>query len=178
MDRLYLTMLAVAASTIVRPATALNVVNASASDVNDAFGTDVTVTDMTSPIFGGGFLQSRIFQQAGGTWVYEYRLDLRNAQSITNVPYATSVALSTGPVLSTKATGEVFVITAGGLGTIGLQSASGLFGYHTFEFTTPVWAGDTSYLWGYVSSSPPQVVTATVATSNGNIQLNAYAPHW
>jgi len=165
--------------------------NTSAPQVNFVFSTDgtVVVTDMSSPIFGGGFLQSRIYQAepgspAAGKWVYEYRLDLRNAQSITNVPYATSVALSTGPVrnydynFDNVATDQVFVVTAGGLGTIGLQSAGGFFGYNTFKFTTAVWAGDTSYFWGYTSDYPPQVVTATVATSNGNIQLNAYAPHW
>ena len=192
MNRLYLLSLAIAASTMAAvPAMALNVVTTSAPQVNYVFSTDgtVTVTDMSSPIFGGGFLQSRIFQgepgsPAAGKWVYEYRLDLRNAQSITDVPYATSVGLSTGPVLSydynfnNVATDQVFVVTAGGLGTIGLQSANYAFGYTTFKFSTAVWAGDTSYFWGYVSSAPPQVVTATVATSHGNVQLNAYAPKW
>ena len=191
MKRIYLLSLAIAASAMVRPAMALNVVTTSAPQVNYVFSTDgtVTVTDMSSAIFGGGFLQSRIFQgepgsPAAGKWVYEYRLDLRNAQSITNVPYATSVGLSSGPVLiydynfNNVATDQVFVVTAGGLGTIGLSSANYSFGYTTFNFSSPVWPGDTSYFWGYVSSAPPQVVTATVATSNGNIQLNAYAPKW
>src|SRR6266498_5135978 len=103
MNRFYLMSLAIAASTmVVSPAkAALNVVNTSAPQVNYVFSTDgtVTVTDMSSPIFGGGFLQSRIFQgepgsPAAGKWVYEYRLDLRNASDPLNQPFATSVALS------------------------------------------------------------------------------------
>jgi hypothetical protein len=192
MKRIYLFVsLIVAALAMAVPAMALNVVNTSAPQVNYVFSTDgtVTVTDMSSPIFGGGFLQSRIYQgepgsPAAGKWVYEYRLDLRNASDPVNQPFATSVALSSGPVLSydynfdSVATDQVFVITAGGLGTIGLQSASMFFNYTTFKFTSPVWIGDTSYFWGYTSNYPPHVVSATVATSNGNIMLNAYAPKW
>ena len=199
MNRFYLMSLAIAASTMaVSPAkAALNVVNTSAPQVNYVFSTDgtVTVTDMTSPLLNGGFLQSRIFQgepgsQAAGKWLYEYRLDLRCAMSAVNPPYATSVSLATGPILSydynfdSVATDHVFVVTAGGLGTVGLSWANWFAGYSGFNFSAPVWSatsgcnGDTSYFWGYTSVNPPQVVTATVVTNTGNIMVNAYAPKY
>jgi hypothetical protein len=190
--------LAIAAAAMAVPAMALNVVNTSAPQVNYVFSTDgtVTVTDMSSPVFSGGFLQSRIFQgepgsPAAGKWVYEYRLDLRCAQTIGSVPSVSSVALSNGPVLSydynfdSVSTDQVFVVTAGGLGTIGLSSASQAFGYTHFNFSSPVWPsggggclGDSTYFWGYTSSYAPHVVTATISTSSGNIMVNAYAPNW
>jgi hypothetical protein len=199
MTRLYLIMLAIAASTMVAaPArAALNVVNTSAPAVNYVFSTDgtVTVTDLSSPLLNGGFLQSRIFQgeagsPAAGKWVYEYRLDLRCAMGALNPPSATSVSLATGPILSydynfdANATDHVFVVTAGGLGTIGLSWANWFAGYSGFNFSAPVWGstngcnGDSSYFWGYTSQYPPQVVTATVATNGGNVMVNAYAPKY
>jgi len=193
-----LVSLALAASAMAVPAMALNVVNTSAPLVNYVFSTDgtVTVTDMSSPVYSGGFLQSRIFQgepgsPAAGKWVYEYRLDLRCAQTLTSTPFATSVALSTGPVLSydynfdSVSTDQVYVVTSGGLGTVGLSSAGSAWGYTQFNFSGPVWAsggggcmGNSSYFWGYTSNYPPQVVTATIATNTGNVMVNAYAPHW
>jgi hypothetical protein len=199
MNRLYLIMLAVAASTmVVSPArAALNVVNTSAPAINYVFSTDgtVTVTDMSSPLLNGGFLQSRIFQgEAGspsaGKWVYEYRLDLRCAMGALVPPSATSVSLATGPMLSydynfdANATDHVFVVTAGGLGTVGLSWANWFAGYSGFNFSSPVYGstsgcnGDSSYFWGYTSQYPPQVVTATVATNGGNVMVNAYAPKY
>lgn len=199
MKRLFvLVSLVVAASAMTVPAMAgLNVVNASAPQVNYVFSTDgtVTVTDMASPLLNGGFLQSRIFQgepgsPAAGKWVYEYRLDLRCTQNAVNPPYATSVSLSTGPIQSydynfdSVATDQVYVVTHGGLGTIGLAFANWFVGYTGFTFSQPVWTatsncnGDSSYFWGYTSVNPPQVVTATVATNSGSIMVNAYAPKW
>ncbi len=183
---------------VVSPAkAALNIVNTSAPAVNYVFSTDgtVTVTDMSSPLLNGGFLQSRIFQgepgsPAAGKWVYEYRLDLRCTQNPVTVPYATAVQLPIGPILSydynfdNVATDQVFVVTGGGLGTIGLSSAGWAFGYAGFNFSSPVWAagsgctGDSSYFWGYTSIYPPQVVTATVVTNTGNIMVSAYAPKY
>lgn len=122
---------------------------------------------------------------------HEYRLDLRCAQTALNVPYASSVSLSTGPVLSydynfdSIATDQVFVVTAGGLGTIGLSSAGSAFNYTTFNFSAPLYPsggggclGDSTYFWGYTSNYAPHVVTATIGTSGGNIMVNAYAPNW
>ena len=194
-----LVSLVLVASAMAVPAMAgWNVVNTSAPQVNYVFSTDgtVTATDMSSPVFSGGFLQSRIFQgepgsPAAGKWVYEYRLDLRCAQTLGSVPSVSSVGLSNGPVLSydynfdSVSSDQVFVVTAGGLGTIGLSSAGYGFGYTQFNFSSPVWpsggggcAGDSTYFWGYTSNYAPHVVTATIATSSGNIMVNAYAPNW
>lgn len=198
MKRVYfLVSLVIVALAMTAPAMALNVVNTSSPAVNYVFSTDgtVTVTDMSSPLLNGGFLQSRIFQgepgsPAAGKWVYEYRLDLRCTQNALNPPYATAVNLSAGPVLSydynfdTVATDQVFVVTSGGMGTIGLSSANSFFGYVGFNFSAPVWSatsncnGDSSYFWGYTSSYAPTVVTATVVTNTGNVLVNAYAPKW
>ncbi|HKS22057.1 MAG TPA: hypothetical protein VJZ76_04615 [Thermoanaerobaculia bacterium] len=199
MNRLYLIMLAIAAATMVASPVkaALNVVTTSAPAVNYVFSTDgtVTVTDMSSPLLNGGFLQSRIFQgeagsPAAGKWVYEYRLDLRCSMGALVPPSATSVSLATGPILSydynfdANATDHVFVVTAGGLGTVGLSWANWFAGYSGFNFSSPVYGatsgcnGDSSYFWGYTSQYPPQVVTATVATNGGNVMLSAYAPKY
>jgi hypothetical protein len=193
-----LVSLAVAASVMAVPAMALNVVNASAPQVNYVFSTDgtVTVTDMTSAVYSGGFLQSRIFQgepgsPAAGKWVYEYRLDLTCAQTALSVPNVTAVGMSTGPVRSYDydfngfATDQVYVITSGGMGWIGLSSASGLYGYNQFHFSSPVYpsggggcGGDSTYFWGYTSDYAPHVVTATIYTSTGNLSASVYAPNW
>jgi hypothetical protein len=100
------------------------------------------------------------------------------------------VSLNSGPVLTYDynfdgvTTDQVFVVTGGGLGSVGLASATGAWGYSTFNFSAPVWAsssncnGDSSYFWGYTSTYAPHVVTATVSTNSGSVMVNAYAPNW
>jgi hypothetical protein len=174
---------------------ALNVVTTSAPQINCVFSTtcSVTVTDMSAPIFNGGFVQSRIYQAlpgspAAGNWVYEYRVSLTNSIGILNQNYVSQLIVPFGPVQSYDynfngvATDQVFVVTQGGLGNIGLSSAGYLWGWVGFNFASPIYEGnnqspgDSSYFIGIVSPYPPHVVTGTLSTSAGNINVSVYAP--
>ncbi len=99
----------------------------------------VNVTDTTAPIpipaGGTNFLQSRTFvglpgAPADGLYAYEYRIDLRNALGITYIPCISSMTIEFGPVVDILdyngdgVTGDqVYVVTSGGLGSIGIASA-------------------------------------------------------
>jgi hypothetical protein len=174
---------------------ALNVVTTSAPQINCVFSTtcSVTVTDLSSPIFNGGFVQSRIYQgqpgsPAAGKWVYEYRVSLTNSIGILNQNYVTQLVVPFGTVLSYDynfngvATDQVFVVTQGGLGNIGLSSAGYFWGIVGFNFASPIYEGnnqmpgDSSYFIGIVSPYPPHVVTGNLATSAGTINVSVYAP--
>ena len=177
------------------PASALTVVNTSAPQINCVFSTtcSVVVTDMGSSIMNGGFIQSRIFQAQPGSpaypnWVYEYRVNLTNAVGITHIGYVTSMSLSFGPVLNYdynadgNSSDQVFVVTQGGLGTIGLSSAWAFFGAVGFNLASPVSQGSfpgngqSSYFFGLVSPYPPVVVNASVNTDTGTLSVPVYAP--
>ena len=178
------------------PAMALNVVNVNAPAVNYVFSTSGTiyVTDMSSPIMGNGFVQSRIFQgQAGtpaaGLWCYEYRIDLRQVAGITYIPYIDRMYFNFGPGSSldyngdANATDQVFVITSGGLGNVAPSSVFQFWGSTFLDFATPIEAGsypgggDSSYFIGLVSPYPPHVVSASVHTDTGYVTVNVYAPN-
>jgi hypothetical protein len=193
---LRLSLLVVFLAALAVPASALTVVNVSAPQINYMFSTTgvVYVTDLGASLLNGGTFQSRIYQgQPGsptaGKYVYEYRMNLRNAVGVVNIPYVTWVWLPFGPIKSYNYNGDwwgfteqVFVTTVGGIGTIGLNSASTWGDYAFFEFASPVdcggspGTGESSYFWGLVSDYPPHVVTATVQTNSGTINVNAYAP--
>lgn len=100
------------------------------------------------------------------------------------------MALQFGPVISTldyngdgKAEDQVYVVTQGGLGSIGLASAKQWGNTITFNFTAPVCAGGSpgqgasSYFFGLVSAQPPRPVTATVKETTGSVyDVPARAP--
>lgn len=117
---------------------------------------------------------------AAGLYVYQYRVDLRRAIGLTNVPCLNSLSLSFGPVVNSldfdgngKSGDEVFVITEGGGGRIGLASAEKAGGVITFQFSSPVCAGgrpgggQSTHFFGLVSSNPPGPTTARLRDSNG-----------
>jgi hypothetical protein len=147
----------------------MNIVTVGAPAINCLFSTScsVVVSDHTAPVLGGGFLQSRTFQaQPGspmaGKWVYQYRLDLTNAVSPSGTPAATSLSIQVPSIPAANyngdrvATDNIFVITSGGLGTVGPSSAH-LWGdtLHV-AFAPPVPGGTTSYFFGFTSDTPPQ----------------------
>lgn len=180
--------------------TPLKVVNVGAPAINCVFDPSctVTVTDTTAPIpipaGGTNFLQSRTFMgvsgaPASGLYAYEYRIDLRNAIGITYIPCISSLTVEFGPVVSTldyNSDGEadqVYVITSGGLGSIGLAKAEKSDGEITLTFNTPVCAGghpgggESSFFFGLVSTQPPKPVTATVKETTGTVHnVQARAP--
>jgi hypothetical protein len=178
------------------PAMALNVVNTSAPAINCPFSTTCTVgvSDMGSNLPNGGRIQSRIFQgQPGsplaGKWVYEYRVNMANAVGFTYVPYVDGMYIAGWgtPVaydynFDSNYTDQVFVVTAGGIGTVGLSSVNAFWGITFFNLSSPVYGGsfpgdgESSYFFGMVSIYPPTVKTAQVHQDNGYVAVNVYAP--
>lgn len=180
----------------------LTIVNVSAPPINCVFDASCTVVvnDSTSPITlagsGTGFLQSRTFRglpgaPAAGLWAYLYRVDMRNAVGLTNIGCVNSVTINFGAVISTldfNADGtkgdQVFVVTGGGLGTIGLASADKVGNEITFTFASPVCAGgrpgagQSSFFWGLVSARAPRYIIANVTQSSGaTLSVQARAPN-
>jgi hypothetical protein len=165
-------------------AAALSFVSVGAPKINCVFNSTckVTVTDtvgvipMPPDVSGRSVLQSRTFVGAPGTpgagkTAYLYRVDLTQAVSQGEVPCVTDLAIDFGPVTKLQYNNagrldDVFVITSGGLGSIGLWSVEETGGVITFTFNQPVCAGPmpgtgrTSYFIGLASAKPPKSVTA------------------
>jgi len=168
----------------------LKVVNVSAPAINCVFNPACTVTvndtsdNVTMSAGGTGFLQSRTYKGAAGSpaaglFAYEYRLDLRNAVGLLNIACIDWMTISFGPVIGTLNYGgdakpdQVFVVTGGGIGTIGIASAIQTSGNIKFKFTSPVCEGgapgkgDSSFFWGLVSKTSPKFVTAVLHETGG-----------
>jgi hypothetical protein len=173
----------------------LSVVNVQAPNVNFVFNPSgvIPVQDLSSPIWKSGFLQSRNFQGAAGApaatlHVYEYRIDLRNVVGITAIPFITSLTVDIGPNTKVDFNGDkklddVFVITKGGMGTIGLASAVRTGNNVKFTFTSPVGGGSSpgkgqsTFFFGIVSKYKRKTVTATAPNNLGPpLMLEAWAP--
>ncbi len=178
----------------------LKVVDVNAPAVNCVFDPSctITVTDSTDtiplPTGGTNFLQSRTFVgQPGapgdGLYGYEYRIDLRNALGITYPPCISSMKIEFGPVVNSldyDGDGDadhVYVVTSGGLGSVGLASAEKNGDDITFNFSSPVCAGgspgsgESTFFFGLTSTKPPRSVTATVKETTGTIyNVQARAP--
>ncbi len=168
-----LAALACAALAHAAAAQPMNIVTVGAPAINCLFNTScsVVVSDHTAPVLGGGFLQSRTFQaQPGspmaGKWVYQYRLDLTGAVSRSGTPAATSLSIQVPSIPAANyngdrvATDNLFVITSGGLGTVGPSSAHLHGDTLHVAFAPPVPGGTTSYFFGFTSDGPPQETTA------------------
>jgi hypothetical protein len=175
----------------------LKVVNVNAPAVNHVFSPTgvITVSDHSAPIWGGGFLQSRYYQAlagspAAGKYVYEYRVDLRNSVGVLAIGAITSITVNFGPNVKTldfngdKMADDVFVVTSGGLGTVGLVSAIRSGTSITFNFAGGGVAqggspgtGKSSYFFGIVSSYAKHDVTVTATNTLGPpLSLSAWAP--
>lgn len=174
----------------------LSIVNVQAPNVNFVFhpGGVVTVRDDTAFIWKSGFLQSRNFPGAAGApaaglYVYEYRIDLRNVTGTTAIPFIRSLTVDVGPIVKRDFNGDrkpddVFVVTQGGLGTIGLLSAVRTGNTIEFTFSAPIsgggspGTGQSSFFFGLLSKYPPHEVTASAANNLGApLVLNARAPN-
>jgi hypothetical protein len=173
----------------------LKVLTVAAPNINCVFNTTckVTVQDLSAPIWTNGFLQSRNYQgspgaPAAGRWAYEYRIDLRNVVGITAIPFITSLTLNIGPIVQFDFNGDgkkddVFVVTQGGLGNVGLLSAVRSGNKITFKFKPPVGGGsspgkgDSTFFFGVVSKYPRRTVTASAPNNlGGPLLLKAWAP--
>ena len=176
---------------IVVAAAPLKVVNVKAPAINCVFTTPCTISvnDTTDniPMTGGtGVLKSRTFKglpgaPADGLFAFEYQLDLRNAVGAAAVSCIDSMTINFGPVVSTldynsdRKPDQVFVITGGGIGTIGIASAIQTGNNIKFNFTSPICSGgaadrgDGSFFWGLVSRNPPKLADAALHESSGAI---------
>lgn len=171
-------------------AATLKIVNVGAPAINCVFNAACTVgvSDLKDnfPLSAGGtgVFQSRTFKgvtgsPAAGLFAYEYRLDLRNAVGVTALSCVDWVSINFGPVVNTldfnadKKPDQVFVVTNGGLGTIGLASAVQTGSNIRFKFKTPVCAGssagkgDSSFFWGLVSKKAAKNLSATIHEASG-----------
>ena len=177
----------------------LTVVNVGAPSVNCVFNTTckVTVTDSVGDIVlpgtaDKGRLQSRTYVGAAGApgagkTAYEYRVDLTQVKSLTAVPCVTSLKLDFGPVtkLNYDKVGpldDVFVVTSGGLGTIGLSGADKVGNVITFTFASPICGGSggpaggqTSFFFGLAAATAPKAITAQVSVTPGGGLVNVPA---
>ena len=177
-------------SPIIVAAATLKVVNVGAPGINCVFNTPCTVSvndtrdNIAMSTGGTGILQSRTFKgvagsPAAGMFGYEYRIDLRKAVGATALSCIDWMTISFGPVVSTLDYGgnakpdQVFVVTSGGLGSIGIASAVQTGSNIKFKFTTPICEGsapgkgDSSFFWGLTSKTQPKSVTATLHEIGG-----------
>ena len=170
----------------------LKVVNVTAPAINCVFttaspctiGVSDTSADVPMSAGGTGRLQSRTFKglsgsPAEGMFAYEYRLNLTNAVGAVNIACIDWISISFGPVVNTldydddRKPDQIFVVTSGGLGTIGLASAVQTADTIKFKFSKPVCEGgapgkgDSSLFWGLVSKSPAKEVTAMLHETGG-----------
>jgi hypothetical protein len=162
----------------------LDVVNVGAPAINCVFDPACTLAVASSRagiplpgIAGAAVLESRTFVGSAGApgaglTGYMYRVNLATAAGRHPVPCVQSLTVSFGPVSALPYDGagpidHVFVVTAGGPGTIGLSSADQVGNDVIFTFSSPVCAGSTpdggatSFLFGLASIHPPTAITAS-----------------
>ena len=169
---------------LVAKAAPLRIVNVAAPAINCVFSTSCSVRvkdtkeDVPLSTGGKGVLRTRTFKGASGSaaaglFAYEYRLDLTDAVG-TKPSCIDWISLSFGPVVRTLDFGgtarpdDVFVITSGGTGSIGLTSAIQTRDTIRFTFRSPVCSatekgkGASTFFWGLVSTSDPENITALI----------------
>ena len=157
-------------------AAALNIVTVNAPAVNCVFDASCTVEvsdavgNLTyTPLGGGARLQSRTFAAKAGTpgagkTAYLYRVDLTSGTGFTEC--LAGLVINFGPIAKLpyvgNSTSDVFVITQGGLGTIGVKSAEQDGDVITFNFSDYLCAGQTSFFFGLAAVKTPMASEATL----------------
>ncbi len=168
------------------PPQALVAVDVSAQAINCVFAAScqVTVTDTSADIpvppgvSGTARLQTRTFpgtagSQGAGKTAYAYSVDLSQAVSTGEEPCVTDLTVDFGPVSKLQYDGsgtsdDIFVITQGSVGKIGLYEAVQTGNAITFTFNQPVCAGTragagaVSNFIGVASGSAPKSVAVAV----------------
>lgn len=177
----------------------LTIVEVAAPGINCIYDPSckITVTDSSGdiPVRGSaanGFLQSRTFvgapaAPAAGKYGYEYRVSLTPAAAVAAQCVA-AVKISFGPIQKMQykddaAPADVYVVTSGGVGTVGLASANQTGRDITFILARPVCASvaadpnATSYFFGLTAAGAPKPITAELQMTGGSfIKLPARAP--
>lgn len=191
---------AILALPVAAQATALKIVNVTAPDVNCVFDPSckLTVADTVGDIMipgmiGKAFLQSRTFSGAPGApgdglTGYEYRLDFRQAVSQVDSSCVSDLTVDFGPLVQLQYNKvgpdeDVYVVTKGGLGSIGLLSADMTDTKINFVFDQPVCAGvegskgQTTFFFGLASKGKPLDTTASVGVPGfAPIDVKARSP--
>ena len=73
--------------------------------------------------------------------------------------------------------GDVFVVTSGGTGTVGVASVEQTGAAVTVNFASPICPGSSSLYFGFVSTNPPDEVTARLLLNNDTaLTADALAP--
>jgi hypothetical protein len=175
----------------------LNVVEVAAPAVNCVYSPNCTVTvdDSVGQLVlqnldtkNTAWLQSRTFVGAAGTpgagkTGYEYRLDLTQASGALQC--VGGLVINFGPItqlpFKNNTPADVYVITQGGLGTIGIGSAEQDGDVITFNFgglicpSEPANAANTTYFFGLASANPPIAITAGAFVSGSPPYYNVPA---
>ncbi|MBV9993440.1 MAG: hypothetical protein JOZ72_19365 [Alphaproteobacteria bacterium] len=173
----------------------LTVVNVAAPAINCVFNVSctVTVTDSIgnftlSGDVGTGRLQSRTFPgappaPAAGQTGYDYRVDMTAMKGATADNCVTSLRLDFGPAATLNykpgVPSQLFVITTGGLGSVGVASADlTAAGILTVKFAAGgVCPGATSYFFGLAAKGAPVKSTASLGASlGGSVGTDARTP--
>lgn len=201
MKPLILALLSTLALALPLAAAPLEIVDVSAPAINCIFDSDCTITvnDTTAPISlpaasGEGFLQSRTAPPGEpgtvgqGFVPYEYRIDLRQVVGVLALPCITQLVVELGALQPLDYDGDghaedVYVVTGGGLGSVGLASADQVGDQITFRFDPAVCAGshpgggESTFFFGLAGTGPPQPVSAQATVSLGGVlTLAARAP--
>ena len=174
----------------------LKVVEVGAPAINCVFQTDcnIPVSDTTGNIGlpyvtpGTAWLQSRTFAgEAGapgvGTTGYEYRVSMTQASGPgcilgLNLNFGPSKQL---PYLNNQLA-DVYVVTTGGLGTVGIESAVRSGDGIQFTFKAPVCADGppdikkTTFFFGLAATAAPMHVNGSVWTIEGFFGVDARVP--
>jgi hypothetical protein len=161
----------------------LKIVEVNAPKVNCVFQADcnIPVSDTTGNILipyvdaGTAWLQSRTFAgEAGapagaGTTGYEYRVSMTQASGPGCV---LGLTLNFGPSKQlpylNDQLADVYVVTTGGLGTVGLDTATRSGDVIEFKFKSPVCSDGppdikkTTFFFGLAAEAAPMHVTATM----------------
>ena len=177
-----LTVLALALGASAVAAKPLKIVTVSAPAINCVFNPTckLTVTDSSGNLDmpflatpGTAWLQSRTFSGEPGTpgaglTGYEYRLSMTQAAGFSDC--VLGLVLDFGPVKQLPYTAgtlsDVYVVTGGGVGTIGLKSADQEGNIITFEFDKPACVPPgpsntaTTFFFGLASPKPPKGIGA------------------
>jgi len=154
----------------------LKVVNVNAPAVNCVFNATckITVSDTVgnltfTPLGGGARLQSRTFTAGPGTpgtgkTGYEYRVDLTQGAGFTDC--LVGLVVNFGPVAKLpylpNTPADVYVVTTGGLGSVGIKSAELDGNVITFTFDKYLCAGKTSFFFGLAAATTPVATSATL----------------
>jgi len=179
----------------------LRIVEVAAPSINCVFDSDcrITVSDFTAPITlpgtsGEGFLQSRTGPPGEAGTVgedltpFEYRVDLRQIAGVTAGPCITELSVDFGPFQPLDYDGDgnaedVYVVTRGGLGSVGLTSAEQVGDRIAFRFDPAVCSGnrpgdgESTFFFGLAAKGPAQAVKAQATVSLGGVlDLEARAP--